>query len=73
MVRTGAPLVLNTNVAYAFNFPNYKNIINFYAGVNNIFNAYQTDLNTGKNRDSNYIYGPNMPRTYFVGVKIKTP
>ncbi|HAL52306.1 MAG TPA: hypothetical protein DCP78_08800 [Sphingobacterium sp.] len=73
MVRTGAFSELNSKVAYAFNLPKYKNIIELYAGVKNIFNAYQTDFDTGKNRDSNYIYGPNMPRTYFVGVKIKTP
>lgn len=38
-------------------------------GVNNIFNSYQRDFDKGKDRDSNYIYGPAMPRNYFAGVK----
>ena len=40
------------------------------AGVQNIFNAYQTDFDQGWNRDSNYIYGPSQPRSVFLGVKM---
>lgn len=40
------------------------------AGVTNIFNSYQNDFDKGKERDSNYIYGPASPRSYFAGVKI---
>ena len=40
------------------------------AGVQNIFNAYQTDFDKGWNRDSNYIYGPSQPRSVFLGVKM---
>lgn len=39
-------------------------------GVNNIFNSYQKDFDKGKDRDSNYVYGPAMPRNYFAGVKV---
>jgi len=39
-------------------------------GVQNIFNSYQDDFDTGPERDSDYIYGPSRPRTYFVGLKI---
>lgn len=39
-------------------------------GVNNIFNSYQNDFDKGKDRDSNYIYGPAMPRNYFAGIKV---
>ncbi len=28
------------------------------------------DFDSGKNRDSNFVYGPAMPRTVFVGLKI---
>jgi outer membrane receptor for ferrienterochelin and colicins len=38
-------------------------------GVKNIFDAYQNDFDSGKNRDSNYIYGPSNPRTLFIGLK----
>jgi len=43
----------------------------FFTGVKNIFNAYQKDFDFGKNRDSNYIYGPSHPRTIFVGLNVK--
>ena len=39
-------------------------------GVKNIFDSYQNDLDTGAGRDSSYIYGPSLPRTYFFGVKL---
>ncbi len=38
-------------------------------GVQNIFNAYQNDFDQGANRDVTYIYGPQRPRTYFIGLK----
>ena len=39
-------------------------------GVKNIFNAYQDDLDKGADRDAGYIYGPSLPRTFFLGVKL---
>lgn len=42
----------------------------FYLGCKNIFNAYQSDFDSGKNRDSNYIYGPSQPRTFYAGIKM---
>lgn len=40
------------------------------AGVKNILDAYQSDIDMGAGRDSAYIYGPALPRTYFFGVKL---
>lgn len=39
------------------------------AGVRNLNGAYQNDFDTGKNRDSNFVYGPGAPRTLVLGVK----
>ncbi len=39
-------------------------------GVQNVFNSYQDDFDTGPTRDSDYVYGPNRPRTFFFGIKI---
>ena len=39
------------------------------AGVKNLFDSYQRDLDFGPSKDSAYIYGPSLPRTYFVGAK----
>ncbi|WP_340066782.1 TonB-dependent receptor [Ascidiimonas aurantiaca] len=41
----------------------------FSGGVRNVFNSFQDDFDTGPERDSDYIYGPALPRTFFIGVK----
>ncbi len=43
--------------------------INLFGGVKNLFNSYQDDFDVGPNRDSDYIYGPAMPRSIFLGIK----
>ena len=43
--------------------------IEAFFGMKNMLNAYQADFDLGKNRDSNYIFGPNLPRSFFGGVK----
>jgi outer membrane receptor for ferrienterochelin and colicins len=54
--------------------PNVKTrptvVLQLNAGVMNVFNSYQKDLDVGLHRDSGYIYGPLMPRSYFVGVRL---
>ena len=40
------------------------------AGVKNLFNSFQDDFDSGPTRDSDYVYGPALPRTFFVGIKI---
>ena len=57
---------------HTFNFQKIKSGIEIFGGLKNIFDAYQKNFDTGKNRDSNFIYGPNMPRTLFVGLRIKS-
>ena len=55
----------------SYDIPLYKAItLQLHAGVQNIFNAYQRDFDQGKDRDSGYIYGPSMPRSYFAGMKL---
>ncbi len=43
--------------------------MNIFAGIKNMFNSYQDDFDTGATRDSDYIYGPSQPRTFFFGIK----
>lgn len=38
-------------------------------GIQNILDSYQSDFDTSKYRDSNFIYGPSRPRIYFVDLK----
>ncbi len=56
---------------YTVNFDRLNSGVEFYGGVKNLFNAYQNDFDSGKNRDSNYVFGPGAPRTFFLGLRIK--
>ena len=40
------------------------------AGVQNIFNSFQKDFDSGADRDSGYMYGPTLPRTFFFGIRL---
>lgn len=39
-------------------------------GVQNILNSFQKDFDCGADRDSGYMYGPTLPRTFFFGMKL---
>ena len=55
-------------LSYTFHLSEIINL-EVNAGVKNIFDSYQKDIDFGAGRDSAYIYGPTLPRTYFFGVK----
>ena len=60
---------VGTKFSYTFSIS--SNIsLEINAGVKNIFDEYQKDLDFGVVKDASYLYGPALPRTYFVGVKI---
>jgi len=64
------PEFLESNVKVNYTVPfKEKGWVEIFGGVQNIFNAYQDDFDIGSDRDPNYIYGPNRPRTIFFGVK----
>jgi outer membrane receptor for ferrienterochelin and colicins len=63
---------LNTKVSYTFNLPSVDSGLELFGGVKNLTNAYQSDFDSGKNRDSNYVYGPGMPRSIYLGVRLKS-
>lgn len=44
--------------------------IEFFGGVQNMFNAFQKDFDRGALRDSQYVYGPSKPRTFTFGIKL---
>ncbi|MFW5759754.1 MAG: TonB-dependent receptor [Cyclobacteriaceae bacterium] len=61
-------LELNFKISYEFNLLSEMDL-QLNAGIQNIFNSYQDDFDTGIDRDAAYVYGPQRPRTYFLGVK----
>jgi len=44
--------------------------LQIYTGIKNIFNSYQSDFDSGIDRDPAYIYGPVSPRSIYFGIKI---
>ena len=42
-----------------------------FGGVKNILNSFQSDIDRGPFRDSVYVYGPMMPRSFFLGLNFK--
>ena len=61
---------LNTKLSYTIDV--FKNIqLELNAGIQNIFNSYQDDFDTGAGRASAYIYGPGTPRSFFAGFKMR--
>jgi outer membrane receptor for ferrienterochelin and colicins len=40
------------------------------AGLKNIFDSFQKDLDAGQMKDAAYVYGPSFPRMVFFGIKI---
>ena len=69
MVHTPDFFDFNTKLNYTFVLGSHMKL-QLNGGVNNIFNAFQKDLDKGTFRDSGYFYGPTQPRTFFIGFKI---
>jgi len=60
---------LNLRLGYTFRIKEDLSL-EISGGVQNAFNNYQKDFDVGPTRDSDYIYGPARPRTYYFGLKI---
>ena len=70
-VTVNTPKFMEVNMKLSYDFSLYKYLtLQVNGGIQNITNAYQNDFDKGWNRDSDYIYGPSLPRSYYVGVKI---
>ena len=60
------------DIKLAYEIPLYKNYtLEISAGVKNLLEQYQKDLDKGMNKDASYIYGPFTPRSYFIGLNLK--
>jgi outer membrane receptor for ferrienterochelin and colicins len=63
---TGAFAVVNLSVSKTLSLGK-EDRITLVAGVRNVFDEYQQDLDRGVYRDAGYIYGPRLPRTFRIG------
>ena len=59
---------MGLRMAYGFRLTDFIGM-ELSAGVKNLLDSFQNDLDYGPAKDSVYIYGPTQPRTFFVGLK----
>ena len=60
--------VIGLKSTYVQSFNDYGVKIEYSVGVKNLTNDFQQEFDSFKNRDSNFIYGPSLPRTIYFGV-----
>ncbi|MEO1628563.1 MAG: TonB-dependent receptor, partial [Bacteroidota bacterium] len=61
----------DVNLKASYDFELSKNFhLELSGGMRNIFNSYQSEFDSGPERDSDFVYGPMAPRSVFLSVKI---
>lgn len=66
------PRFFDLNLRAAYTTKLYKDVeMELFGGVKNLFDSFQEDFDAGAERDSGYVYGPMLPRSWFLGVKIR--
>lgn len=67
-----SPNFMETNIklGYTIELKRIDSSIEIFGGVTNLLDDFQDDFDSGKNRDSGYVYGPSKPRSIFFGVKL---
>ena len=70
--ETITPTFWDLGIRLAYDVHLYKQYcLEISCGVKNVLDQFQRDIDKGEFRDASYIYGPSMPRTYFVGLNLK--
>lgn len=70
---TSSFLVFDASISKRFALSDKENpeILTVQIGVKNIFDERQKDLPYGVGRDTDYVYGPRFPRTFFVRASLE--
>jgi outer membrane receptor for ferrienterochelin and colicins len=69
IVHTKSFWDLGIRVEHAIHIHKFEQTVRIGLGIQNLLDSYQSDFDTSKYRDSNFIYGPPKPRTVFVDLK----
>ena len=65
------PSFLDLSLKAAYSIPfGERTELELSIGVQNLFDSYQRDLDSGPERDAAYIYGPTLPRTLLFSAKL---
>ena len=66
------PTFFEWDFKLCYDIPIYKHyILEINAGVKNVLDHFQRDLDQGMDRDAGFVYGPAAPRTFFAGINLK--
>lgn len=66
------PVFFEWDFKLCYDIPLYKHYtLEVNAGVKNVLDHFQSDLDKGMNRDAGFVYGPATPRTFFAGINLK--
>ena len=66
------PTFFEWDIKLCYDIPLYKHYtLEINAGVKNLLDQFQSDLDKGMDRDAGFIYGPATPRTFFAGINLK--
>jgi outer membrane receptor for ferrienterochelin and colicins len=63
---------VNMKLGYTFEIEHLDTGIEIFGGIKNMTDVYQADFDNFRNRDSNYMYGASLPRSFYIGVKLMT-
>lgn len=69
--HTGSFTEIDLGASRTFDLSDDDTEIVLNAGVRNLLDAYQDDLDHGSARDAAYVYGPTLPRTWRLGVSLR--
>ena len=68
--EVNTPSFFDAGIKVSYDFILSKNNkLQINAGIQNIFNSFQQDFDSGEERDAGYIYGPSLPRSLVIGLK----
>ncbi|MEA4935398.1 MAG: TonB-dependent receptor [Paludibacter sp.] len=66
------PVFFDINLKVNYDFRINSTNLQISGGMKNILNSYQNDLDRGALRDAGYVYGPGMPGSLFVSLRINS-
>lgn len=66
------PTFFEWDFKLCYDIPLYKHYtLEINAGVKNVLDHFQRDIDKGMDRDAGFVYGPAAPRTFFAGLNLK--
>ncbi len=70
LVESDAFATVDVGLDYDFSFMDWTEI-SLASGIKNLLDEYQSDLDFGVDRDTAYLYGPALPRTFYAKITIE--